>query len=107
MGRTVATFHQLIEQARARFARYRRTLRREDQRVFDELFERVKYYAAAGTAETPWEPLDAIFLSLFLEQQKNLHALHQRVEALENSHGTRRLAAGPLPDAGGDGPVGD
>lgn len=107
MGRTVATFHQLIEQAQARFARFRRALRREDQQVLDELFARAKYYAASGTAETPWHPLEAIFLSLFLEQHKALRALQQRVAALENDHAARGLVVGPLPGARGDGPVGD
>lgn len=80
MGRTIATFHQLIEQTRARFAPFRRALRREDQQVFDELFERVKYYAASGSMEAGWDPLEAILLALLLEQQKALRALEQRLE---------------------------
>jgi hypothetical protein len=116
MGRTIATFHQLIEQAQARFAPYRRALRREDQPVFDELFARVKYYAASGSMAAGWEPLEAIFLSMLLEQRKQLHAqearlqaLAERLRALERPEGNhaQRLAAGPLPGAGGDGPVDD
>jgi len=109
MGRTIATFHQLIEQTQARFAPYRRALRREDQQVFDELFARVKYYAASGSMEAGWEPLDAIFLSMLLEQQKRLRALEGRLRAVEleeNDH-AEWLAAGPLPGAGGNGPVDD
>ncbi len=107
MGRTVATFHQLIEQSRARFAKFRRALRREDQQVFDELFERVKYYAAAGSFETAWNPLDAIFLSLLLEQQKEIRALQERLRAMENHGADRRLAVGPVSGPRGDGAVGD
>ena len=107
MGRTIATFHQLIEETRARFAPYRRALRREDQQVFDRLFERVKYYAASGSMEASWNPLDTIFLTFFLEQQKTLRALEERLRLLENTHAAHRLAAGPLPDPGGDGAVGD
>ena len=79
MGRTIATFHQLIEQTRARFAPFRRALRREDQQVFDELFERAKYYAASGSMEVGWDPLEAILLALLLEQQKALRALEARL----------------------------
>lgn len=99
MGRTVATFHQLIEQSRARFARFRRALRREDQQVFDELFERVKYYAASGSFETPWDPLDAVFLALLLAQEKELRALRERVQALETDGALRGVASRSLPGA--------
>lgn len=107
MGRTIATFHQLIEQTQARFAPYRRALRREDQRVFDALFARVKYYAASGSMEASWNPLEVILLSLLLDQEKALRALAERLRLLEGGHGTPRLAARPLPDARGDGPLGD
>jgi hypothetical protein len=83
MGRTIATFHQLIEQTRARFAPFRRALRREDQQVFDELFERVKYYAASGTMEAGAEPFEAVVLALLLEQQKTLRALEARLKEAE------------------------
>lgn len=106
MGRTIATFHQLIEQAQARFAPYRRALRREDQQVFDDLFARVKYYAASGSMEASWNPLDTIFLTLFLEQQKTLRALQERVRVLENDNAAQRLAAGPLSSPRRNDPVG-
>ena len=92
MGRTIATFHQLIEQTQARFAKFRRALRREDQQVFDELFARVKYYAASGSFEAAWEPLEVIFLAMLVGQQKQLAALSKRLEILENPDANRRLA---------------
>ncbi len=107
MGRTIATFHQLIEQTQARFAKFRRALRREDQQVFDELFARVKYYAASGSFEAAWEPLEVIFLAMLVEQQKQLAALSARLEILENPDADQRLAPRPLPGARGDGAVGD
>lgn len=107
MGRTIATFHQLIEETRARFAPYRRALRREDQQVFDHLFARAKYYAASGSMEAAWDPLDTIFLTFLLEQEKTLRALEERLRVLENDNGAQRLAAGPLSGARGDGSVGD
>ncbi|MFQ5663916.1 MAG: hypothetical protein ACE5HL_08795 [Terriglobia bacterium] len=107
MGRTIATFHQLIEQTQARFAPYRRALRREDQAVFDELFAWVKRQAAAGSMEASWNPLETIFLTLFLEQQKAIRALAERVQVLEGEDAARRLAAGRISGARGDGSVGD
>ena len=100
MGRTIATFHQLIEQTQARFAKFRRALRREDQQVFDELFARVKYYAASGSFEAAWEPLEAIFLAMLVAQQKQLDALRARLEILENPDANRRLAPHPSASKG-------
>jgi len=94
MGRTIATFHQLIEQTRARFAPYRRALRREDQQVFDSLFERAKYYAASGSMEAPANPLETILLTFVLEQEKALRALEARLHALERGD-AERLAPHP------------
>ncbi|HXE74092.1 MAG TPA: hypothetical protein VNN18_00460 [Candidatus Xenobia bacterium] len=98
MGRTIATFHQLIEQTQARFAKFRRALRREDQQVFDELFARVKYYAASGSFEAAWEPLEVIFLAMLVEQQKQLHALRARLEILESPDANQSVVARPLPN---------
>ncbi|HSC78705.1 MAG TPA: hypothetical protein VLB32_09080 [Candidatus Acidoferrales bacterium] len=95
MGRTIATFHQLIEQTQARFAKFRRALRREDQQVFDELFARVKYYAASGSFEAAWEPLEVIFLAMLVAQQKEMRALAARLEILENPDADRSLAPHP------------
>jgi hypothetical protein len=67
--------------------------------VFDELFERVKYYAASGSFETPWDPLDAIFLALLLEQEKELRALRERVQAAESNGANRDLVVRSLPGA--------
>ncbi len=107
MGRTIATFHQLIEETQARFAPFRRALRREDQRVFDELFARAKYYAASGSMDAAWEPLETLLLIFLLEQQKRLRALEAHLDALEHVNANLRLAVGSLPGTGGDGLVGD
>ncbi len=100
MGRTIATFHQLIEQTQARFAKFRRALRREDQQVFDELFARVKYYAASGSFEAAWEPMEAIFLAMLIEQQRQLRVLTARLQVLENLDADRRLAPPPCASEG-------
>jgi len=94
MGRTIATFHQLIEQTRARFAPFRRALRREDQQVFDELFERAKYYAASGTMEADAEPFEAVVLAFLLEQQKTLRALETRLKEAERGETSGAKAPG-------------
>lgn len=78
MGRTVPTFRQLVDDAIARWAKFRRALRREDQEYFDRLFRRVRSYTQAATYQASDNPMEAILLSIALDQEK-------RLDALENS----------------------
>src|ERR1700676_1047235 len=87
MGRTVPTFVQLIEDATARWSKFRRALRREDQEHFDHLFRSVRSYTQAATYQCHDNPMEAILLSIALD-------LTKRVDALEHpgeNHAPRRL----------------
>jgi hypothetical protein len=75
MGRTVPTFRQLIDDALARWWKFRRALRREDQEYFDRLFRRVRSYTQAATYQANDNPMEAILLSIALDQEKRLDAL--------------------------------
>jgi len=75
MGRTVPTFRQLIDDAIARWSKFRRALRREDQEYFDRLFRRVRTYTQAATYQASDNPMEAILLSIALDQEKRLDAL--------------------------------
>jgi len=75
MGRTVPTFRQLIDDAIARWSKFRRALRREDQEYFDRLFRRVRSYTQAATYQASDNPMEAILLSIALDQEKRLDAL--------------------------------
>jgi len=75
MGRTVHTFRQLIDDAIARWSKFRRALRREDQEYFDRLFRRVRTYTQAATYQASDNPMEAILLSIALDHEKRLDAL--------------------------------
>ncbi len=75
MGRTVPTFRQLIDEAIARWAKFRRALRREDQEYLDRMFRRVRTYTQAATYQANDNPMEAILLSIALDQEKRLDAL--------------------------------
>ena len=77
MGRTVPTFRQLVDDAIARWAKFRRALRREDQEYFDRLFRRVRSYTQAATYQANDNPMEAILLSIALDQEKRLDALER------------------------------
>jgi hypothetical protein len=86
MGRTVPTFRQLVDDAIARWAKFRRALRREDQEYFDRLFRRVRSYTQAATYQASDNPMEAILLSIALDHEKRLdaieHAAPLQVEAV-------------------------
>jgi hypothetical protein len=77
MGRTVPTFRQLVDDAISRWAKFRRALRREDQEYFDRLFRRVRSYTQAATYQASDNPMEAILLSIALDQEKRLDALER------------------------------
>lgn len=96
MGRTVPTFRQLIEEAAERWTKFRRALRREDQEHFDRLFLRVRFYTQAATYQSSENPMEAILLSIALDQEKRIAALERLFGKSEDSHEIRRLDVRPL-----------
>jgi len=88
MGRTVPTFRQLIDDAIARWSKFRRALRREDQEYFDRLFRRVRSYTQAATYQASDNPMEAILLSIALDQEKRLDALERIVQPPEPPAGS-------------------
>ena len=103
MGRTVPTFRQLIDDAIARWAKFRRALRREDQEYFDRLFRRVRSYTQAATYQASDNPMEAILLSIALDQEKRLDALERAAlppeKYLEKSEAPEPLALQQQPGA--------
>ena len=97
MGRTVATFRQLIEEAAQHWSKFRRALRREDQEFFDRLFRHARCYTQAATYQCHDNPMESILLSIALDQEKRLHALERLVQPGESHHATLRGGRSPEP----------
>jgi hypothetical protein len=76
MGRTLKTINQLIQQEEQAFVNFRRTLRRSDQLIFDELFAGAKKHIAAISQANHALPFEAILLAMLLEQAKEIKRLH-------------------------------
>ncbi len=77
MGRTLATFTQLVHQEIATWKRYRRALRAEDQQALDELFAAARRQAAAGAYLARETPFEVMLLSMLVEQQKQIQRLQR------------------------------
>lgn len=107
MGRTVPTFVQLVEQTTQRWSKFRRALRREDQGHFDRLFVRVRCYTQAATYQCHDNPMEAILLSIALDQEKRLYAIEQVLQQAGVLHESARMDSRPLPEPERDDAVAD
>src|SRR5208282_3717268 len=107
MGRTVPTFVQLIQQAAERWKKFRRALRREDQPHFDRLFVRVRCYTQAATYQCHDNPMEAILLSIALDQEKRLYAIEKVLQNPGVLCEIARMDSRPLPKPEGSDAVAD
>ncbi len=85
LGRTLATFTQLIAKEVSSWRAFRRALRREDQVYLDELFQSVKYHASAGSYASKATPFEAMVVAMLIESYKSNTLLEKRVALLEKN----------------------
>jgi len=84
MGRTLPTITQQLTETEAALARFRRTLRKSDQYIFDGLFAAARRHTAAISQTDALLPFEAALLAILLEQAKEISILRQKVDALTN-----------------------
>jgi hypothetical protein len=88
MGKTLPPFSQLLEAERRRWAPFKRALPKEDQVLFDRLFDCAKLHIQAGVmVARPW-PFETIVMAIFLEQQKQLEQAQRLLEELQSRRQT-------------------
>lgn len=83
MGRTNATYRDLLTGIEERWQPYRRALRHRNQLHFDRLFEHARAHADAGGYLNHDEPLFPIFLSMLLEQERRIQQLESQLSDSE------------------------
>jgi hypothetical protein len=54
---------------------FRRALRGEDRAVFDSLMNKARAHASSCTVAPLLDPMDAVFLSILIEQEKQINSL--------------------------------
>jgi len=85
VGRTVLPYRQVLEREYNEWKKFRRGLRKEDQKVFDRLFDLARLHVQAGVyASSPW-PLEAILISILLEHHKALEELRAKCKKMEEA----------------------
>ncbi len=76
-------FSQSLEQEFQEWEKFRRALRREDQRFLDQLFEKARLHVQAGVdTSRPW-PFERILISILLEHEKALVELKSKLKVFE------------------------
>lgn len=83
MGRTVLPFSQVLAQEYEEWKKFRRALRKEDQEVFDRLFDRAKLHVQAAAYAANPSPLEAILLAICLEHEKLLAQLQEELQSIK------------------------
>ncbi len=77
MGRTVPSFRVLLEDIIVELSVFRRALCGEDKAAFDSLMNKAREHASSCTVAPALDPMDAVFLSILVEQQKELNSLRE------------------------------
>jgi len=85
MGRTVPSFRMLLERIIEDLSVFKRALRGEDKLAFDGLMNKAREHASSCTVTPLLEPMDAVFLSILVEQEKEIISLRdaQRIGKME------------------------
>ena len=77
MGRTVPSFRVLLEEIIVELSIFRRALHGEDKAAFDSLMNKARMHASSCTVVPTLDPMDAVFLSVLVEQEKELKLLRE------------------------------
>lgn len=85
MGRTVPSFRMLLEGIVEELSAFRRALRGEDRNAFDSLMNKARAHASSCTVVPLLDPIEAMFLSILVEQQKEISSLREKAYANGNS----------------------
>jgi hypothetical protein len=83
MGRTVPTYVQLVSALAAKWSKFRRVLRREDQFHFDRLVRAVRYFSPAGMYQCSDDPRESVVLSMLLSHETRVAAMEARLKMPE------------------------
>lgn len=82
MGRTLPSITQAFLQEQESFSRFRRALRRADQRALDDLFVAARQHLAAAAYASHALPFEIFLLAMLLEEHKQVLRLTSQMEDL-------------------------
>jgi hypothetical protein len=80
LGRTVPTYRNVLENLIREWQEFKRALRKEDREAFDRLIEKARMHASAASYETRLDPMESMFMSILLEQEKEIQELKEKIK---------------------------
>jgi hypothetical protein len=83
MGRTVLSYRQALEGEIAKWEGFRKALRADDAEAFDKMMNACRLYASAGSMATRPVLLEAIVMSILLNQEKMIAEIKERLDRIE------------------------
>lgn len=83
MGRTVRSYRTVLEDMIDEWQGFRKALRKEDRAAFDRLMDRARMHASAASYDTRVDPVESLFMSILLEQEKEIDELRKKLKELE------------------------
>lgn len=92
MGRTLPSITQAFLQEQQSLAKFRRALRREDQRALDDLLAAARHHLAAAAYASHLLPFEVMLLAMLVEEHKEVMRLRERLEALIFERSTFHLS---------------
>ncbi len=109
MGRTLPSATQQILHEQDALKKFRRALRQEDQRAFDDLFRGARYHVAAMAYASHLLPFETMLLAMLIEVHKRVLQLEARLghSVEQDNDATERLDSGCLSLAGSDDDMAD
>lgn len=80
MGRTVPTYRRTLESVIGSWSDFRRALTAQDRDRFDRMVNRARGHASAASYAAFCDPVEAVMLSILLEQERAIEELRKLVE---------------------------
>lgn len=93
MGRTLPSITNAFLQEQGSLLRFRRALRREDQRALDDLLAASRRHLAAAAYASHLLPFEIMLLAMLVEEHKEVMRLRERLEEGAASAGESLSAA--------------
>ncbi|MCW4026168.1 MAG: hypothetical protein NWE76_01630, partial [Candidatus Bathyarchaeota archaeon] len=73
------TYRMILEHVIRKWDNFRRALRRDDREAFDKMMNKARMHSSASVYNIQVDPTESMFMSILLEQEKDLDRLKDRV----------------------------